>query len=127
MRMILLLSNQSTGGGLTLGSLILIILIIGFIVYMVMPKSKLAWQMWALTYNIDHYGHGSFEVDSSVKKIATILMEKDGIKVNFLDIIHEIGSRYQGTLYTDKGNYNVTILADKSGKVQYTINDRIIY
>ena len=83
--------------------------------------------MWALTYNINHYGHVSFEVDASVKKIAVMSMEKDVIKVNLLDITHEIGGRYQGTLSSDKGNYNVTILANKSGKVDYTIKNRIEY
>lgn len=81
--------------------------------------------MWALTYNISHYGYDSFEVVASVKKIVAMLMEKDGIKVNVLDITHEIGSRYQGTLFSDKGTYNITIIADKSGSVNYTINERI--
>ena len=125
--MILLQASPSTGGGLTMSSLLAIILVVGVIVYKVMPKSKLKWQMWALTYNISHYGHGSFEVDSSVKKIVTKLMEKDGINVKVLDITHEVGCRYQGTLYSDKGNYNITILADRSGNVQYTINNKIDY
>jgi hypothetical protein len=123
----LLQASPSTGGGLTMSGLILIILIVVFMLYKAFPKSKLAWQMWALTYNINHYGHGSFEVDASVKKIVTMLMEKDGIKVNVLDITHEIGSRYQGTLFSDNGNYNVTILADRSGSVNYTIKNRIEY
>lgn len=122
--MILLQTGPKEGNGISSIILIVIIVLI-FAIWAVKRLGMRGLYLWALTYNIKHYGHGSFEVDSTIKKIVCKMMKEEGIIANHLDIVHEIGSRYTGTLFSDKGTYNVTILADKSGNVKYNINEKV--
>ena len=60
-----------------------------------------------------------------VRDIAIKKMTDDGIHVNDIaDITHEFGNKFQGTLFSDKGIYNVSIWADKSGSVTYTLSEK---
>ena len=115
---------------LIIGPLLTILLSILLPVGLMVGLGFLAYYLWkkliksAIRESKDYDNEKPLE-KMYVRDIAIKKMTDDGIHVNDIaDITHEFGNKFQGTLFSDKGIYNVSIWADKSGSVTYTLSEK---
>lgn len=101
------------------------ILILLFIIWKVISfiyhRSKAARHL-TLLYSMRHKGPNSFQTIAALDNVVRDMLKKDGVQVDKLDIVHEIGNRYQAVLKSCGKTYDLSITADRAGNVQYRIN-----
>lgn len=86
-----------------------------------MNKSKKATQAM-LIFNMNKYGPDSLSTIATVTLLVKQMFKDEGIKKADVDLVYEIGNRYQGTVTFDGNTYDITVIADRTGGIQYKIN-----
>ena len=86
-----------------------------------MNKSKKATQAM-LIFNMNKYGPDSLSTIATVTSLVKQMFKDEGIKKTDVDLVYEIGNRYQGTVTFDGNTYDITVIADRTGGIQYKIN-----
>lgn len=86
-----------------------------------MNKSKKATQAM-LIFNMNKYGPDSLSTIATVTSLVKQMFKDEGIKKADVDLVYEIGNRYQGTVTFDGNTYDITVIADRTGGIQYKIN-----
>lgn len=86
-----------------------------------MNKSKKATQAM-LIFNMNKYGPDSLSTIATVTSLVKQMFKDEGIKKADVDLVYEIGNRYQGTVIFDGNTYDITVIADRTGGIQYKIN-----
>lgn len=76
-----------------------------------------------LIFNMNKYGPDSFSTIATVTLLVKQMFKDEGIKKADVDLVYEIGNRYQGTVTFDGNTYDITVIADRTGSVQYKINE----
>lgn len=124
----LLLNAGPKEGGpstmITLISIIVLALILWGICSLLgklMNKSKKATQAM-LIFNMNKYGPDSLSTIATVTSLVKQMFKDEGIKKADVDLVYEIGNRYQGTVTFDGNTYDITVIADRTGGIQYKIN-----
>lgn len=84
-------------------------------------KSKKATQAM-LIMNMNKYGPSSWSTISTVTLLVKQMFKSEGIKNADVDLVYEMGNRYQGTVSFEGRTYDITVIADKTGSVHYKIN-----
>lgn len=75
-----------------------------------------------LIFNMNKYGPDSFSTIATVTLLVKQMFKDEGIKKADVDLVYEIGNRYQGTVTFDGNTYDITVIADRTGSVQYKMN-----
>ena len=124
----LLLNAGPKEGGpstmITLNSIIVLALILWGICSLLgklMNKSKKATQAM-LIFDMNKYGPDSLSTIATVTSLVKQMFKDEGIKKADVDLVYEIGNRYQGTVTFDGNTYDITVIADRTGGIQYKIN-----
>lgn len=86
-----------------------------------MDKSKKATQA-LLIFNMNKSGPDSLSTIATVTLLVKQMFKDEGIKNADVDLVYEIGNRYQGTVTFDGNTYDITVIADRTGGIQYKIN-----
>lgn len=124
---LLLNAGPKEGGLSTMGTLIgiiglaLILWGICSLLGKLMNKSKKATQAM-LIFNMNKYGPDSLSTIATVTLLVKQMFKDEGIKNADVDLVYEIGNRYQGTVTFDGNTYDITVIADRTGGIQYKIN-----
>lgn len=106
---------------LSLLGIIVLALIICCLLGKLVNKSKKATQAM-LIFDMNKYGPDSFSTIATVTLLVKQMFKDEGIKKADVDLVYEIGNRYQGTVTFDGNTYDITVIADRTGSVQYKIN-----
>lgn len=106
---------------LTLIGLALILWGICSLLGKLMNKSKKATQAM-LIFNMNKYGPDALSTIATVTLLVKQMFKDEGIKKADVDLVYEIGNRYQGTVTFDGNTYDITVIADRTGSIQYKIN-----
>lgn len=106
---------------LTLIGLALILWGICSLLGKLMNKSKKATQAM-LIFNMNKYGPDALSTIATVTLLVKQMFKDEGIKKADVDLVYEIGNRYQGTVTFDGNTYDITVIADRTGGIQYKIN-----
>lgn len=115
---------KESGGGMELLGFIVIVLFLWGICSLLgklMNKSKKATQAM-LIFNMNKYGPDSLSTIATVTLLVKQMFKDEGIKKADVDLVYEIGNRYQGTVTFDGNTYDITVIADRTGGIQYKIN-----
>lgn len=115
---------KESGGGMGLLGFIVIVLFLWGICSLLgklMNKSKKATQAM-LIFNMNKYGPDSLSTIATVTLLVKQMFKDEGIKKADVDLVYEIGNRYQGTVTFDGNTYDITVIADRTGGIQYKIN-----
>ena len=115
---------KESGGGMGLLGFIVIVLFLWGICSLLgklMNKSKKATQA-ILIFNMNKYGPDSLSTIATVTLLVKQMFKDEGIKKADVDLVYEIGNRYQGTVTFDGNTYDITVIADRTGGIQYKIN-----
>lgn len=115
---------KESGGGMGLLGFIVIVLFLWSICSLLgklMNKSKKATQAM-LIFNMNKYGPDSLSTIATVTLLVKQMFKDEGIKKADVDLVYEIGNRYQGTVTFDGNTYDITVIADRTGGIQYKIN-----
>ena len=115
---------KEPGGGMGLLGFIVIVLFLWGICSLLgklMNKSKKATQAM-LIFNMNKYGPDSLSTIATVTLLVKQMFKDEGIKKADVDLVYEIGNRYQGTVTFDGNTYDITVIADRTGGIQYKIN-----
>lgn len=115
---------KESGGGMGLLGFIVIVLFLWGICSLLgklMNKSKKAPQAM-LIFNMNKYGPDSLSTIATVTMLVKQMFKDEGIKKADVDLVYEIGNRYQGTVTFDGNTYDITVIADRTGSIQYKIN-----
>lgn len=115
---------KESGGGMGLLGFIVIVLFLWGICSLLgklMNKSKKATQAM-LIFNMNKYGPDSLSTIATVTMLVKQMFKDEGIKKADVDLVYEIGNRYQGTVTFDGNTYDITVIADRTGSIQYKIN-----
>ena len=67
-------------------------------------------------------GPNSFATIAALDNVVRDMLKSDGVSVEELKIVHEIGNRYNAILIAGGKKYDMSITADRAGNVQYRIN-----
>ena len=86
-----------------------------------MNKSKKATQAM-LIFDMNKYGPDSLSTIATVTSLVKHMFKDEGIKKADVHLVYEIGNRYQGTVTFDGNTYDITVIADRTGSIQYKIN-----
>lgn len=106
---------------LSLLGIIVLALIICYLLGKLMDKSKKATQA-LLIFNMNKFGPDSLSTIATVTSLVKQMFKDEGIKKADVDLVYEIGNRYQGTVTFDGNTYDITVIADRTGGIQYKIN-----
>lgn len=115
---------KESGGGMGLLGFIVIVLFLWGICSLLgklMNKSKKATQAM-LIFNMNKYGPDALSTIATVTLLVKQMFKDEGIKKADVDLVYEIGNRYQGTVTFDGNTYDITVIADRTGSIQYKIN-----
>lgn len=115
---------KESGGGMGLLGFIVIVLFLWGICSLLgklMNNSKKATQAM-LIFNMNKYGPDSLSTIATVTLLVKQMFKDEGIKKADVDLVYEIGNRYQGTVTFDGNTYDITVIADRTGGIQYKIN-----
>lgn len=115
---------KESGGGMGLLGFIVIVLFLWGICSLLgklMNKSKKATQAM-LIFNMNKYGPDSLSTIATVTLLVKQMFKDEGIKKADVDLVYEIGNRYQGTVTFDGNTYDITVIADRTGSIKYKIN-----
>lgn len=105
-------------------SILITFIVLVFFVYLLgklLGKSKKATQTM-LIMNMNKYGPGSWSTISTVTLLVKQMFKSEGIKNVDVDLVYEMGNRYQGTVSFEGRTYDITVIADRTGSVHYKIN-----
>ena len=124
----LLLNAGPKEGGPTMILLLLTLIWLALILWGIcsllvklMNKSKKATQAM-LIFNMNKYGPDALSTIATVTLLVKQMFKDEGIKKADVDLVYEIGNRYQGTVTFDGNTYDITVIADRTGGIQYKIN-----
>lgn len=124
----LLLNAGPKEGGPTMILLLLTLIELALILWGIcsllgklMNKSKKATQAM-LIFNMNKYGPDALSTIATVTLLVKQMFKDEGIKKADVDLVYEIGNRYQGTVTFDGNTYDITVIADRTGGIQYKIN-----
>lgn len=124
MTVLLLQTNvPATGGGVTpllIITLALMIFVIYKTVSFIYRRSRGARHL-TLLYSMRHNGPNSIQTIGALDSVLRDILKKDGVQIDDLNIVHEIGNRYQGILVSNGKQYELSITADRAGTVMYKI------
>lgn len=95
--------------------------ILGLLLFKLLGKSTKATQAM-LIMNMNKYGPNSLSTISTVTLLVKQMFRSEGIKNADVDLVYEMGSRYQGTVSFEGRTYDITVIADRTGGVHYKIN-----
>lgn len=84
-------------------------------------KSKFIRNL-TLLHSMRNSGPNSFATIAALDNVVRDILKSDGVSVEELKIVHEIGNRYNATLIAGGKKYDMSITADRAGNVQYCIN-----
>ena len=73
-------------------------------------------------FNMNKYGPDALSTIATVTLLVKQMFKDEGIKKADVDLVYEIGNRYQGTVTFDGNTYDITVIADRTGGIQYKIN-----
>ena len=124
---LLLNAGPKEGGSSTMITLISIIVLalilwgICSLLGKLMNKSKKATQAM-LIFDMNKYGPDSLSTIATVTSLVKHMFKDEGIKKADVHLVYEIGNRYQGTVTFDGNTYDITVIADRTGSIQYKIN-----
>ena len=107
-----------------LGIIVLALIIcclLGSLLGKLMNKSKKATQAM-LIFDMNKYGPDSLSTIATVTSLVKHMFKDEGIKKSYVHLVYEIGNRYQGTVTFDGNTYDITVIADRTGSIQYKIN-----
>ena len=116
---ILQASGPKEGNGIM--PFIILMIIVFAIVFMVYRKSKLVRNL-TLLHSMRNNGPNSLATIGALDNVVRDMLKSDGVTVLDLKIVHEIGNRYKAILTAGGKTYDMSIIADKAGNVQYRIN-----
>lgn len=122
-RLLLQSNGPATGGGVTMIGIITLLLLV-FIIYKIVSflyrKSRTA-RNFTLLYSMWHNGPNSIQTIGALENVVRDMLKADGVKVDELNLVHEIGNRYQAILVSNCKQYELSITADRAGNVMYKI------
>ncbi len=96
------------------------IIVLALIICCLLGKKKLTQAM--LIFNMNKFGPDSLSTIATVTSLVKQMFKDEGIKKADVDLVYEIGNRYQGTVTFDGNTYDITVIADRTGGIQYKIN-----